>query len=315
MKKMVIITPHLSTGGCPQFVLKKIELLQFNYELYCIEYNYLSPDYVVQRNKIKDIIGNKFKSIQEHNTTIKDCINEIEPDIIWLEEFPETFMNEDECNFIFSKERGWKILETTHSSRDSRKELKYAPDKFMFVSEFSQNMYKDLEIDSSVIQYPVDKKIRYQNGSKQMLSFDKEYKHVLNVGLFTPGKNQGYAFKLAEILKNEKIMFHFIGNLAGNFEYYWAPLLKNKPENCIIHGEKDNVEEYIHASDLFLFTSTFELNPLVIKEALCYEDLPILMFNLETYCNQYNNKENIKFLSGNVDSDASLLIRTLLENE
>lgn len=311
MDKMIIITPHLSTGGCPQFVLKKIELLQFNYDLYCIEYDYLSPDFVVQRNKIKNIIGPNFKSLKEHNLTIEQCINEINPDIIWLEEFPESFMNEDECNFVFNKERSWKILETTHSSRDLKKDLKYAPDKFMFVSEFSKNMYEDLGIDSSVIQYPVDKKHKDSEGYKEFLSFDKEYKHVLNVGLFTPGKNQGYAFKLAEFLKNEKIMFHFVGNLAGNFEDYWGPLMKNKPSNCIIHGEKNNIDEYIQASDLFLFTSTFELNPLVIKEALCYEELPILMFNLKTYCNQYNNKESVKFLSGYEDSDASLLVRTL----
>jgi predicted RNA-binding protein with EMAP domain len=70
MEKLLIITPHLSTGVQPQYVLKKIELLKGIYDIYCIEYSYFSPQYVVQRNKIKKILKNKFYSITEHSLNL-----------------------------------------------------------------------------------------------------------------------------------------------------------------------------------------------------------------------------------------------------
>ena len=37
--KILYITPHLSTGGTPQYLLKKIELLHDDNDIYVIEYN------------------------------------------------------------------------------------------------------------------------------------------------------------------------------------------------------------------------------------------------------------------------------------
>lgn len=79
MEKLLIITPHLSTGGQPQYVLKKIELLNDIYDVYCIEYNFLSPHYVVQRNLIKKLIGNKFYSIGEGGLDLCNTIINITP--------------------------------------------------------------------------------------------------------------------------------------------------------------------------------------------------------------------------------------------
>jgi hypothetical protein len=36
MKNLLIITPHLSTGGCPQVVANKIELLKTNTIFYVL---------------------------------------------------------------------------------------------------------------------------------------------------------------------------------------------------------------------------------------------------------------------------------------
>lgn len=313
-EKLLIITPHLSTGGQPQFVLKKIESLIEYYNIYCIEYNYLSPDYVVQRNQIKKLINNKFYSIGEQNLNLIETIKEVNPNIIWIEEISETFITKQECEFIYNKNREWKILESTHTSEDLSVKKIYLPDKFMFVSEWSVNQYKKFNVDYSVIQYPVDLKNRNQNYFKDKLNFDIKYKHVLCVGLFTSGKNQSYAIEMAKHLKDEKIIFHFVGNMASNFSDYWQPLLNNLPNNCIIHGEKANVDEYIQACDLFLFPSKFELNPLVIKEALCYEDLPILMFNLHTYCGYYDKNDGIYFLNGKFIEDSFLLKKILFNH-
>jgi len=315
MEKLLIITPHLSTGGQPQYVLKKIELLKHIYDIYCIEYNYLSPHYVVQRNIIKKMIGDNFYSIEEEKLNLCEKINSIKPDIIWVEEIAETFISEQECKFIYNKNRTWKVLETTHTSEDLSNKKNFLPDKFMLVSKWSEKQYKKFEIDISTLQYPIDKKEKKTTFFKELLGFKKGYKHILCVGLFTPGKNQEYAIELAKNLKNEDIIFHFVGNTASNFSSYWKPLIDNLPKNCILHGEKENVDEYIQACDLFLFPSTLELNPLVIKEALCYEDLPILMFNLKTYCGQHNDHKNISFLTNKINDDSFLINKALFKKD
>lgn len=303
MEKMILITPHLSTGGAPQFTLNKIQLLKDEYELYCIEYSILSLSYVVQRNKIIEILKDNFFSLNNDKSYLLKIIKSIDPDIIYLEEIGETFIEKNILKEIYSEKRKYKIIETTHSSNDKSDIKKWLPDKFIFVTEYSKKMYSNLNVDSDVIEYPIVNKKRNKIESQNKLNLDNSYKHILNVGLFTPGKNQGYAFEIARKFENERVLFHFIGNQAENFKKYWKPIMKNKPKNCIIWGEKDNVNEFIKASDLFLFTSKFELNPLVIKEALCYDDIPIFMFNLETYMGKYDNTKNINFLSNNIEND------------
>ena len=56
MKKILYIAPHLSTGGLPQYLFKKIELLRDEFEIHVIEYNNSTGGrFVVQLNKIKDL--------------------------------------------------------------------------------------------------------------------------------------------------------------------------------------------------------------------------------------------------------------------
>ena len=59
--KLMYVVPHLSTGGMPQFVLKRIESLQKfknEIEIYLVEYSQFSTIYLVQRNKIIELLGN-----------------------------------------------------------------------------------------------------------------------------------------------------------------------------------------------------------------------------------------------------------------
>ena len=294
---LLIIASHLSTGGAPQFTLNKIELLKDNYNVVCVEYNFLSPDYVVQRNKIINILGDKFIALGDDKSKLIKVIEDFDPEIIFIEELSETFIDSSILPKLYDENRQYKIFETTHSSHDSTPIKKFLPDKFIFVSEYSKRMYADLGVESTVIEYPVDKKSKSQATAIQKLNLDPNSKHIINIGLFTPGKNQGYAFELARKFENKDVIFHFVGNQAGNFEEYWKPLMEDKPKNCIIWGEKDNTDEFIEASDLFLFTSKLELNPLVVKEALMF-DSKILMFNLETYCGSYDNEECVSFLTG-----------------
>ena len=57
--KLLYLTPHLSTGGMPQFVLKRIESLQKHkdrLDIFLVEYSLFSDTYVVQRNKIIELL-------------------------------------------------------------------------------------------------------------------------------------------------------------------------------------------------------------------------------------------------------------------
>ena len=64
MKKLLYITPHLSTGGAPQYLLKKIEFLSSVYDIYVIEYSD-HGHYRVQKNKIIKLLGDKHKTLYE----------------------------------------------------------------------------------------------------------------------------------------------------------------------------------------------------------------------------------------------------------
>ena len=58
--KILYISPHLSTGGLPQYLWKKIEVFNDVGEIYCVEYDYLGDAYIVQRNRIKELLGDRF---------------------------------------------------------------------------------------------------------------------------------------------------------------------------------------------------------------------------------------------------------------
>lgn len=320
-KRILIVTPHLSTGGAPQVTLNKIQLLNDEYDIRCVEYSQIAWTFIVQRNKIIDILGDNFISLPENKSVILDIIKNFNPDIISFEEFPEFFMDDNITNQIYKKDKNYRIFETTHDSSFPVQNKRFFPDKFHFVSAFSALRYSMYDVPFEIIEYPVDKKIKNQKECQESLDFDSEWKHVVNVGLFTPRKNQSYIFDLAHYLINYKIKFHFIGNQAENFKYYWEPLLNNKPDNCVIWGERNDVDTFLRASDLFLFTSrgdkhNKELNPIAIKEALEY-DMPMMMYNLDVYCGKYNNNKHITFLTGNIEMDKNNLIKVfnMMTNE
>jgi hypothetical protein len=311
MKTLMIITPHMSTGGCPQVVTKKVELLKDFYNVVVVEWEFIAWTYVVQRNRVINMLNDKFVSLSENKEyDLFNLIDDYNPDYLMIEEFSETFIPNHILKRLYSKDRTYKIFETTHSSHSRPEQKKFLPDKFVFVSPFSAVSFKDFGVPFDIIEYPIDIKIPNKEWAQQQLMLDPEWKHIVNIGLFTPGKNQGYAFEIARLLKDHKIMFHFVGNQAGNFEDYWRPIMETKPDNCIVWGEREDVDTFLQASDIHLFTSNMELNPLSIKESLGYS-LPTFIFNLHTYMNKYDDFENVVFLTGDKFKDSNLILHNL----
>lgn len=330
-KKMLIICPHLSTGGSGQVTANKIQLIKDDFEIKVIEHAFVAWNYVVQRNRIIALVGQEnFHSLGENKAEqIKSILDSFQPDIISMEEFPEMFLNRESSEMIYDRNREYTIIETTHDSSFNPANKVYMPDKFVFVSPYNALKYNHLDVDFEVIEYPVDHKERDKRASREKLGLEHDYKHIVIIGLFTPRKNQKYAFQLCDLLADYKVKFHFIGNMAGNFEEYWKPLLdwkKNNPnlDNCVVWGERSDTEEFIKASDLFLFPSkgdrgNKELNPIVIKEALEY-DIPKLMYNLDVYLNRYHDTPDMHFLTGDLITDRDNLLdivqpKSMINNE
>ena len=302
MKKLLIISPHFSTGGAPQVTLNKVKLLRDHYEIMVVEYAFLAWNFVVQRKKVETLLGKNFRSLGENKMELLDIIDEFNPDVISMEEFPEMFMDNSLTGMIYN-DRTYRIVETTHDSSFPPHEKRWMPDNFVFVSAYNIFKYAHLDIPMEVIEYPVNVKLD-EREPKVKLHLD-----VCIVGLWTPRKNQAYAIEMARHLIDYNVRFHFLGNQAGNFESYWKPLMIDLPENCIVHGESDRVSSFIKDCDMFLFTSkgdrgNKELNPIAIKEALEYPHIPKMMFNLDVYCNKYNDHKDVLYLSGDSYLDA-----------
>jgi hypothetical protein len=66
MRKLLIITPHLSTGGAPQVTANKVKLLLNHFDILLVEHALVAWKFVVQRNRIIEMLGqDKFKSLGE----------------------------------------------------------------------------------------------------------------------------------------------------------------------------------------------------------------------------------------------------------
>jgi FkbM family methyltransferase len=313
-KKLLYVAPHLSTGGLPQYLYKKIELLINDYDIYVIEWvNHTGGVLVVQRNRITGILSpENFFTLGEDKKEILEIIGRINPDIIHVEEMPEYFMDYEIAKEIYTENRSYKIFESSHDSSFDTRNKRFFPDKLLLVSNYQIEMLKDLGVPCVLAEYPIEFKSRpNREEALSSLGLDPEYKHVINVGLFTPRKNQAEVFQYARVLKDYKIKFHFIGNQADNFKYYWEPLIKNKPDNCVVWGERSDVHKFYEAADLFLFTSRGshqdkETSPLVIREAIGHQ-IPSLIYNLDVYMGMYDKYSNINYLSMSGENEDRIL--------
>ena len=301
MQKLLFIAPHLSTGGLPQYLTKKIELIKDEFEVYVIEWvDCTGGRLVVTKNKLLELVDkDKFFTLGEDKDELFNIIKKVQPDIIHLEEIPEYFMDDSVARKLYSIDRDYFLVETSHdSSMDTNNKL-FFPDKFMFVSNWQIEQYKNIDIPKILVEYPIEYIDRPDRTvALKRLNLNPSKKHILHIGLFTPRKNQKEFFEYARALP--EYQFHCVGNQADNFKWYWEPLMKEKPDNVIWWNERTDVDNFYQSMDLFLFTSRGSKNdketmPLVIREALSYQ-IPQLLYNLEVYQNYFDDYDSINYL-------------------
>ena len=271
--KILFLAPHLSTGGMPQFLLKRLESLKeyTDNEYYVVEYQCHSLDFVVQRNAIKSLLTENFTTLYEDKMELFKVIEQWQPDIIHIDE-PSERLDRQMIAKLYDPNRKYRIVETCHDiSFNPDDEKLFYPDLYAFCTPYHEQTFANMESKFVTIQYPID---------KQEVNAVRDGKHVLNVGLWTRGKNQAEGLEIARRYPN--MTFHFVGNQAGNFADYWEPLMKDIPDNVKIWGERKDVDTFMEMADIFMFNSTWECNPLVLREAISY-GLPIIARNLPQY--------------------------------
>jgi autotransporter strand-loop-strand O-heptosyltransferase len=345
--KLLYLTPHLSTGGMPQFVLKRIQELQKfkdEIEIFLVEYSQFSSTYVVQRNEIIKLLDpNHFFSLGDTTDVdrkyqLMDIIKNNDIDIIHSEEMMEGFESFNKIplpllNQIYSNDRTWRIVETCHNIWfNPQTHKKFNPDAYSFVTPYHleetfsnekpmkflslypiedkvSEILKECEIYGDFNQVPLIKKIQIRNE----LGLDMFKTHVLNVGLWTSGKNQGEGVNVAKELieSNPDIEFHFIGNQAPNFEDYWGPIMNDLPSNVKVWGERNDVDKFMQACDVLMFNSTWECNPLVIRQSIGY-GMKILSRNLPQYMGMFDGY--ITPIEGDVKNISKQLVSLIESN-
>jgi len=100
---------------------------------------------------------------------------------------------------------------------------------------------------------------------------------ILNVGSFQHKKNQNFIVDIAlELLKiTQEFEIHLIGD-GDYFQYVKSRILSEKLEDFIImHGIRNDVQEWYKASDIYLHTAYYEPFGLVFLEAMA-AGLPIV---------------------------------------
>ena len=74
-----------------------------------VEYAFIAWDYVVQRNRIIDLMKDRFYSLGEQKEQLFDIIDTIKPDVIHIQEFPEYFMDDEIARKLYDKNREYVI--------------------------------------------------------------------------------------------------------------------------------------------------------------------------------------------------------------
>lgn len=322
MKRILHLIPHLSTGGCPQFAYDLLRKTKDTTDAWVVEYAFIAWDYVVQRNRIIDLMKDRFYSLGEQKEQLFDIIDTVRPDVIHIQEFPEYFMDDEIAKRLYSKDRNYVIVETSHDSGFNPANKRYFSDHLALISQWQINKFKDYEIPITLLESDIEYKIKTPNQRENgllKLGLDPSKKHVLNVGLWTSRKNQSEVLQYAKELERCSDMeFHFVGNQAPNFQNYWGPLMDDLPSNVKIWGERSDVQSFYECMDLFLFTSRgtngdMETSPLVLREATGHQ-MPILMYNLPVYLNYYDKFSNITYLT-DFNENINLILKNLnMEN-
>lgn len=295
-KRILAVLPHCSTGGLPQYFLEKLKVLRREFDVYVVEWSFNGHEFDVQRNQIRTLSHEFIELGAVHRNSLIEIARDIVPDVVHFEEFPDNFSD----NWIirdFTKKYNGVIYHTSHSSRLMDVDR---ADKYIFPSAYQKKLYPFL--DAEVLEYPIIERP----------AVDARESAILNVGILSRHKNQGYLCEVAKFMPETK--FYFAGARAGNFEDYWRPVVTSAPKNCIFLGQQDQdqIQDLYNSCSIMVHPSLLELAPVVFTEALG-SGCQVFTNWLNTY-DSLSYKEHLNRLTMNPDRDAELLRQQLSPN-
>ena len=314
--RIAFITPNLSTGGMPEYVRRSIELLdRETNDVLLIE---MRTETVLDavRKRVLDLSNLTLFSAEKSPIKAIEKIEEFSPDVIHFTEPSEQVITPRLLQRLYKDDRKWKIIETCHDSSYPLQSKEFLPDKFLLVSPYQVKMMQALGIPSELVQYDVPQlTINDRDSIMKRLGLDQTKKHIFQFGIFSPRKNQKETIEIAKLLLDEPVQFHFIGNVADSYSYYWKPLLENLPSNCKFWGEHKDVQQFYSVADLVIFPSIEliddkETNPLVIKESIKYH-IPLLLKNTPVYLGMYPEGKDLIYMKDNPLQNANIVLRIL----
>lgn len=305
---IIYVTPHLSTGGMPEYLRGKVELLYKEHNVWVVEKTF-EPAYKSIRDKIENLIGDRLVTLGDNHGKLLKLINEIKPDVVHFEELSDYHFKEELLNQIYSPNREYLIFDTLHDSSIDHTEKRFIPDKMLVVSPWQVKNFMPLGIPIEILEHEIPAGERNRNGLIS-LGLDPSRKHVLQVGLFSRRKNQSETIELARLLP--EVDFHFVGNQTENYSDYWKPLLENLPANCRIWGERSDVDTFYSCMDCVIFPSRGEYgdretNPLVIRESIAW-GIPLFLRDRDFYMGMYSESSSVRFMSDDLHKNSIELI-------
>jgi FkbM family methyltransferase len=301
--RIVYITPHLSTGGMPEYLRRKVELLKDDHDVWVVEKSF-EPAYRSIRDKIESLIGERLVSLNGNNEILLKLISEVNPDVIHFEELSDYHFEPALLDLIYTPDREYLIFDTLHDSSIDHTEKRYIPDKMLVVSPWQVKNFLPLGIPVEMLEHEILAGER-DRGLLSELGLDPSRKHILQVGLFSRRKNQSETIELAKLMPD--VDFHFVGNQTDNYRQYWEPLLNNLPSNCKIWGERSDTEKFYSCMDCVIFPSRGEYgdretNPLVIREAMAW-NIPLFLRDRDFYMGMYSESSMVRFMHEEVEKN------------
>lgn len=292
-KKIMCVLPHCSTGGLPQYVLEKIKVLREAYDTYVLEWSFSGDAFNIQRDQIRELCT-EFIELGMFRQRFQSVVDSIVPDVIHFEEFPSTYADAHILESFFKQYR----RPVFHTSHGSALQKVWNADKYVFPAHYQLKLYPYVE--GSVIEYPI---------FEEPPITDVRENSILNVGILSAHKNQGYLCEVARLMPETK--FYFAGTQAQNFEAYWRPMVKSAPGNCIFLGQQnqDQIRALYRKCGLVAHPSLLELAPIVFTEALSH-NCKIFTNWLDTY-DSLGYKDYLNRLTMDPALDAEMLKQRL----
>lgn len=162
--KLLFITPTLENDNRSKYLANKIESLNQDIQIWCIEISsFQKPS--KYKDKIQSLIQKKFLTILD-DKNLSSAIISLRPDIVSFEEFSETFISPIELDIIYNS--GLKIFESTFDAPVEIDQKKHKPSKIVVATNEHFDKYFGHDIEVELITGPNEEVIPEETIEKKL---------------------------------------------------------------------------------------------------------------------------------------------------